>query len=59
MSTKWPYLTNNSDETLVRWSRLSPLKKLQWLENMRQFYRRLVPKKKRILYRDYLRDHLK
>jgi len=48
---KWLHLSNTSDEMLVKWSKLSPIKKLQWLEDMRLFYKKANPKKKRLRLR--------
>ncbi len=54
MNQKWTHLTNTTDEMLIKWHQTSALKKLQWLEETRQFYKKAVSKKKQILYRDYV-----
>lgn len=51
----WPHLSNVTDEMLLAWYKTSALKKLQWLEDVRQFYIKAVPKKKQLAYADSIR----
>ena len=44
---KWPHLTNTTDEMLLAWSKTSPLKKMQWLEEVRKLWGLALPKSKR------------
>ncbi len=52
---KWTHLSNTTDEMLITWSNSSALRKLQWLEDVRLFYKAAVPKKIREFNRDVLR----
>ncbi|MCA9407651.1 MAG: hypothetical protein H6755_03930 [Candidatus Omnitrophica bacterium] len=51
---EWKHLSNTTDEMLLKWSKLSPLRKLEWLEQMRLFYKKAVSKKVRLLNRDVM-----
>lgn len=59
MIKKWTHLSNATDDMLIAWYKTSAFKKLQWLEETRQFYCKAVPKKKRALYCDVLRNESK
>ena len=50
VSKPWPHLSNVTDEMLFNWYKASALRKLKWLEDVRQFYIKAVPEKKRLAY---------
>ncbi len=45
LKKKGRYYSNVTDEMRIRWYKTSPLKKMQWLEEMRLFYKRGAAKK--------------
>ncbi|VAX36647.1 hypothetical protein MNBD_UNCLBAC01-2063 [hydrothermal vent metagenome] len=59
MINQWEHLTNTTDDMLLKWHNTSALKKLQWLEDVHQLYKKAVPKKKQIFYRDFVRQNSK
>ena len=59
ISKSWPHLSNVKDDMLLKWYKTSALKKLQWLEDVRQFYIKAVPEKKRLAYVDSIRNSSK
>ena len=56
ISNPWPHLSNVTDEMLLVWYKTSAFKKLRWLEDVRQFYIKAVPEKKRLAYVDSIRN---
>ena len=55
ISKPWPHLSNVTDEMLLVWYKTSAFKKLQWLKDVRQFYIKAVPKKKRLAYLNFIK----
>lgn len=47
---QWKHLSNSTDEMLQAWDKASPIRKLQWLEEINQFYRMAVPQRKRLFW---------